>query len=254
MSAIWVAAIVLLLAWAALYAGNWLAKRAPHEHLVTEAQQAAQFGIGMMTTLAALVIGFMVTSARQTFDRAQEDIVDVSTSIVLMDRALSGYGAESAGVRLQLRDFLALATARVSANGQMESVVFRSPRTNLSFLTRLQTSILALKPTNSSQQWFQSRALALSAELAQDRVLTSEHEKSSIPTPLLVVVIAWIVLIFIGLGAFAMHNRSVMIVLLCCALAFSGSIFLMMELETPYTGLLRVSGGPLIQGASEFNN
>lgn len=92
----------------------------------------------------------------------------------------------------------------------------------------------------------------LSAELGQDRVVTSEHEKSAEPTVLLAVVIAWIVLIFIGLGVLAMRNRSVRIVLLCCALTFSGSIYLIMELETPYTGLMRVSGQPLIQAADEL--
>jgi hypothetical protein len=254
MAAILVSLAVLILSWVSLYAGSWLAKRAPQEHLESQALQSAQFGIGMMTTLAALVIGFMVTSARQTFDRAQEDIVAVSTSIVLLDRALSGYGSDAQPMQQQLRDFLALATARVSADGEMESIVFRSPRVNLSFLTRMQQSLLSLKPSNASQQWFQARALAISTQLGQERVLTSEHEQSSVPTTLVVVVIVWIMLIFVGLGAFAMHNRSVMIVLLCCALAFSGSIFLILELETPYTGVVRVSGQPLIQAASEFDS
>jgi hypothetical protein len=49
-----------------------------------------------------------------------------------------------------------------------------------------------------------------------------------------------------------MHNASVRVVLFCAALAFSASIFLVMELESPYTGWLRVSGAPLQQAATEL--
>jgi len=252
MFAIVVSLGVLLLACGSLYLGGWIARRMPEDHLVYEAQKAAQFGISMMATLAALVLGFMVTSARATFDRANDDIVGVSTSILLLDRALSGYGPETAPIRADLRAFLARATERVAPDGEMEKIVFRLPHTSLSLITQLQTSILALTPDTEAKWWFQHRALDVTADLARQRILTSEHEKSSEPLPLLAVVTAWIVLIFIGMGTFAMHNASVRIVLFCAALAFSGSIFLVMELESPYTGLLRVSGAPLQQAAAEL--
>ncbi|MGA7437665.1 MAG: hypothetical protein WBW32_06000 [Luteibacter sp.] len=254
MFAIVVSLGVLLLACLSLYLGGWISRHLPEEHRVYEAQKSAQFGISMMATLAALVLGFMVTSARATFDRANEDIVGVATSTLLLDRALSGYGSETAPIREDLRAFLARATARVAPDGEMEKIVFRLPQTSLSIITRLQQKILDLRPTTEAQWWFQHRALECSAELAHERILTSEHEKSSEPLPLLVVVTAWIVLIFLGMGAFAMHNASVRIVLFCAALAFSGSIFLVMELEAPYTGLLRVSGMPLQQAAMELRS
>ncbi len=243
---------VLVLACASLHVGGWLAQRMPEDHLVYEAQKSAQFGINMMATLAALVLGFMITSARATFDRANDDIVGVSSSIVLLDRALSGYGPETAPIRTDLRAFLAEARARVAPDGKMEKVVFRLPHTNL--ITQLQSSILALQSDTDTEAkwWFQHRALEITADLGKHRILTSEHQRSSEPTPLLIVVTAWIMLIFISMGTFAMHNTSVRIVLFCAALAFSGSIFLIMELEAPYTGILRVSGEPLLQAATEL--
>src|SRR3954467_11959668 len=135
MYAIVVSLAVLLLACGSLFLGGWIARRMPEEHLVYEAQKAAQFGISMMATLAALVLGFMVTSARATFDRANDDVVGVSTSILLLDRALSGYGPETAPIRTDLRAFLAHATERVAANGEMKKVVFRLPHTSLSLIT-----------------------------------------------------------------------------------------------------------------------
>lgn len=244
--------IVLALACVSLYVGGWIASRLPEHHRVYEAQKAAQFGINMMATLAALVLGFMVTSARATFDRANDDIVGVSTSILLVDRSLSGYGPETAPIRKDLRAFLARATDRVGPNGEMKEIAFRLPHTSLSLLTQLQASILALRPQTPAQDWFQHRALQVTAELSKARILTSEHERASEPTALLIVVTLWIVLIFVGMGAFAMHNESVRIVMFCAALAFAGSIFILMELEAPYTGILRVSGEPLLQAAHEL--
>lgn len=252
MYAIFVSLGVLVLACFSLYLGGWIARHMPEEHRVYEAQKSAQFGISMMATLAALVLGFMVTSARATFDRANDDIVGVSTSVLLLDRSLSGYGPEATPIRADLRAFFSRATARVAPDGEMEKIVFRLPHTSLSLLTQLQARILALQPDTESKWWFQHRALDVTTELSKERILTSEHERSSEPVPLLVVVTAWIVLIFIGMGTFAMHNASVRIVLFCAALAFSGSIFLVMELEAPYTGILRVSGEPLLQAAEEL--
>jgi len=252
MYAILVSITVLLLACGSLYLGGWIASRMPEAHRVYEAQKAAQFGISMMATLAALVLGFMVTSARATFDRANDDIIGVSTSILLLDRALSGYGPETTPIRTDLRQFLARATERVSPDGEMKKVVFRLPHTSLSLITQLQGAILALPSDTATKWWFQHRALDITTELAKQRILASEHEKTSEPTPLLIVVTAWIVLIFVGMGTFAMHNPSVRLVLFCAALAFSGSIFLIMELEAPYTGMLRASGAPLLQAEQEL--
>lgn len=238
---------VLVLACASLHLGGWIAERVPEEHLVLEAKKAAQFGINMMATLAALVLGLMVTSARATFDRANDDIVSISSSIVLLDRALSAYGEETAPIRVELRAFLSQAVARVAPDGVMERAV---PHTNV--ITQLQTSILTLRPDTNEKWWFQDRALKITADLGEHRILTSEHESSPEPTPLIVVVAAWIMLIFLSMGTFAMHNPSVRIVLFCTALAFSVSIFLVMELEAPYTGILRVSGAPLLEAAAEL--
>jgi hypothetical protein len=235
-----------------LYLGEWIAHRLPADHRVYEAQKAAQFGINIMATLVALVLGFMVTSARATFDRANDDVVAVSTSVLLLDRSLSGYGPPSAPIRTALRAFLDRATQRVASEGEMEEAVFRLPRASLSLLTQLQVSILKLQPGSPAEQWFQHRALEVTGDLSRERILTSEHEKVEEPTALLLMVASWIVLIFIGMGTFATHNASIRVVQFCVALVFSGCIFLIMELEAPYSGILRVSGEPLLLAAKEL--
>jgi len=245
-----ISVVVFLLACAGLQVGVWLESRLPREHLGSEARNSAQIGIGMMATLSALVLGLMITSAKSSFDQVANEIVDISTSIVLIDRNLVGYGDAARPARLELREFASRLASHVSSNGDMHGVsTFReslkAPLKNLSLITQLQSTILALTPTSDAQRWFQARALTLSSELSHERVLTSEQGDHSLPAVMIVVMTSWVVLIFIGLGVFAVGNRSVRVALALPALAFAGSIFLILELDTPYSGVLCVSGLPL---------
>lgn len=242
--------VVFLLACAGLQFGAWLESKLPRDHLESEARNSAHIAINMMATLAAVVLGLMITSAKSSFDEVANQISDVSTTIVLIDRNLSGYGDAAEPARLELREFAARLASHVSSNGNMHGVsTFReslkTPSKNLSVVTQLQTTILALTPGNDSQRWFQARALELSSELSHERVLTSVQGEHSIPTGMIVVMTSWVVLIFIGLGVFSVGNRSVRVALALPALVFAGSIFLILELDTPYSGVICVSGLPL---------
>ena len=204
---------VFVLACAGLQLGVWLEMILPREHLTSEARSTAQIGIGMMATLAALVLGLMITSAKSSFDRVTEEVVDVSTSIVLIDRSLAGYGDDARQARTELRDFAVLLASDVSHFSQIKAASSHDPSqkplANLSTITALQLTILALHPTNDSQRWFQTRALSISAELGHQRVLTAEQGSRTLPATLLVVLTSWVVLIFVGLGVFTVGNHSV---------------------------------------------
>jgi hypothetical protein len=68
---------------------------------------------------------------------------------------------------------------------------------------------------------------------------------SSIPVAFLVVLVFWLCIIFASFGLFAPRNATVIAVLCVCALSVSGAIFLILELDRSFEGLLQVSGAPL---------
>jgi hypothetical protein len=72
-----------------------------------------------------------------------------------------------------------------------------------------------------------------------------EQAGSSIPTPFLVVLVFWLTIIFASFGLFAPYNTTVVATLFVCALSVSGAIFLILELDTPLTGLMQISDIPL---------
>jgi len=63
--------------------------------------------------------------------------------------------------------------------------------------------------------------------------------------PFFVMLVLWLIIIFTCFGLFSPSNGTVIIVLLVCALSAAGALFLILELDTPYQGLIKVSSAPL---------
>ncbi|MDM0072771.1 DUF4239 domain-containing protein [Variovorax sp. J2P1-59] len=247
-----VATLVFVLTLMGFWVGVRLSTLLPEHHLVSDARDSAKVGIGMLATLLALVLGLMITSAKRSFDEREAEVVQLSTSIVLLDRALVGFGEESRPARQQLHgilDRIAQLTERQRRKDRrLEDVRYAA---DLRAITQLQQTVLSMLPRDDSQKWYQARAMQLSSEIAQSRVLTSEREDSSVPAALLVVVCGWVVVIYVGLGAFMVINQSVNVALGICALAFACSIFIILELDTPFSGVVGVSNKSVLRAQAE---
>jgi hypothetical protein len=221
------------------------------EHLSAESRNSAQIGIGMMATLAALVMGLMISSSKASFDERQAEVLRVATTLVLLDHALAAYGGESTGARGEVRALVDMTLKRIAPSGEFSIEEFQAPLSNLGLINHLQATIMALTPASEAQRWFQSRAMTLTVDLAHERTLTVERGKRTIPNLVLVVVVLWVALIFVGLGVFSVTNRTVVGALIVCAFAFATSFFLVLELDMPYSGLISISGDPLRAVAAE---
>jgi membrane-bound ClpP family serine protease len=102
-----------------------------------------------------------------------------------------------------------------------------------------------LSPQSDVQRSLRSQALTTALDVRRMRLLLFEHLGSSIPAPFLVVLVFWLCIIFASFGLFAPRNATVITVLGVCALSVSGAIFLILELDRSFEGLLQVSGAPL---------
>ncbi|SFN34057.1 hypothetical protein [Variovorax sp. OV329] len=199
------------------------------------------------------VLGLMITSAKHSFDDRQTELLRIASTVVLLDRALVGFGDGAKECRAQLRVLFESVRARVEDRKRAVD-----PPTelmgNLHSLTQLQHSVLALPVQDDTQKWYQARAMQLSSEIAHDRVLIVERNESSIPAVLLTVVVAWVILIYLGLGIFNVSNLTVNITLDICALAFACAVAIVIELDTPYSGLVGVSTEPLARAAAALES
>jgi hypothetical protein len=60
-----------------------------------------------------------------------------------------------------------------------------------------------------------------------------------------VVLVFWLAIIFASFGLFAPRNATVIAAFVVCALSVSGAIFLILELDRSFEGMLQVSSAPL---------
>jgi hypothetical protein len=112
-------------------------------------------------------------------------------------------------------------------------------------LEDVQDRLRALAPQGDAQRWLQARALQISADLARARWLLVEQMEASIPEPLLVIVVFGLTILFTSFGLFAPRNATVTAALFVCALSVAGSIFLILEMEQPFGGLIQISSDPM---------
>ena len=246
MSALAFALIVFaaqLIGWAC---GRWMRRRLPPEHLDTRTRDSVMLLVGMVATLSALVLGLMISTAKTSFDADKASVIEIAADILLIDHALAQYGRRVKGcTRTAARIHERCRRWRFSPDRPEQALdVTAAP---LPQMGRLQQSLLALSPATDAQRWLQARALTLSSELKRARVLFAEHASGSIPPAFLFVLTAWLAMLYIALAIFAPSNLTSTLTAVGGALAFSAAIFLILELDTPFHGLISLSSEPLVK-------
>ena len=212
----------------------------PDEHLSADTKDIVKLVVGLIGTMAALVLGLLIASAKSSYDVRSGEVTQLSANVVLLDRVMAHYGPATKDARESLRRSVADAIDRIWPED-------RSRRAQVTPTTRAESfydRILNLAPQNDGQRALQAQALALSISLGQTRWLLAD-QGSSIPMPFLLVLILWLTLILGSFGLFAPRNTMVIFALFVCALSLSSAIFLILELDQPFEGLLRISSAPL---------
>jgi hypothetical protein len=214
----------------------------PEHHLSTDSKDVVKLGIALIATMSALVLSLLVASAKSAYDTRRNQLVQVAADIILLDRALARYGPETRDARAWLQSSVAATVEQFwPAEGAKRIAIDPKKSTVEAFYDEVE----AMSPQNDSQRAMQSQALTLAAEVGRTRLLLFENLGSSIPVPFLVVLVFWLCIIFASFGLFAPRNATVIAVLCVCALSVAGAIFLILELDRSFQGLLQVSGAPL---------
>jgi hypothetical protein len=102
-----------------------------------------------------------------------------------------------------------------------------------------------LSPQNVTQHSLQTQALSIVIDLGKTRWLMFEQGSSSVSLPLLVALIFWLAVIFCSFGLLAPRNATVVATLCLCVLSVSAAIFLVLEMYSPFSGVVQISNAPL---------
>ena len=113
--------------------------------------------------------------------------------------------------------------------------------------------IRALAPRDERQQTLRTRALEVIEAMLKDRWMVAGAGATSVPVPYLVILLFWLTMTFTAFGLLAPRNTTVLVVLLLCAVSVSSAIFLVLEMDGPFDGMLKVSPGPLHYAHAHLN-
>jgi hypothetical protein len=251
MNSIVVSLIVSVIVFSGALVGMALHRILPEDHLGSDAKDVVKLAMGLIATMAALVLGMLVSSAKSSYDMRKNEVAEMSSLIVAIDQLLASYGPETTKTRADLRDLVIAGLDSVWPGEASREADLTPKNSGRGFYAELQS----LTPKNDSQSVAKAQAISMAANLRQMRWrIFVEAEQTSMSPPLLVVLVAWLVAIFIGFGLFAPPNPTVFIALVVCALAVSAAIFIIMELYTPFSGVLRISPAPIRDALNQIGH
>jgi hypothetical protein len=243
MSALIVSSIVFVCVFGAGMVGLSIRSSLPDHHLNEDSAGIVKLGAGLLATLAALVLGLLIASAKVSFDRLDDEFTQTAATVVLIDRTLADYGQETKEVRELLHRTYASAVELFYSQG-VAGVAKGDAMDRLAGVEQFQHRIRQLAPKNDVQRLLQSEALALSRNLTQTRWMMIDPGYAAIPTPFLVVLVFWLAILFAGFGLLSANNRTVIATLFVCALSVAGAIFLIEDIAHPLEGLMQISSAP----------
>jgi hypothetical protein len=242
MSAVAISLITLVFVFGGALLGIYLRVSLPQHHLGADSRDVVKLGMGLVATMAALVLGLLIASAKSSYDTQSAELTDLSSKVVLLDRVLAHYGPESREARAMPH------AAVVRVLDTMQSKMQSGPSQSEPFSTGaevLYDKIQGLSAINDAQRAMQAQALNIVIALGQTRWLMYEQRATSVSFPLLAVLIFWLTIIFISFGLFAPPHSTVIASLFVSAVSVSAAIFLILELYTPFAGLIQISSAPL---------
>jgi hypothetical protein len=241
MSSITVSLIVFACIFGGALLGLLLHVSLPQHHLAADSKDIVKLGMGLVGTMAALVLGLLVASAKGSYDAQSAELTQMSANIALLDRGLALYGPETKEERALLRG----AVVRILDQMWSKDGASSSPTAAPSGGEILYEKIQGLSPKNGTQRSIQGQALSIAVDIGKIRWLMYAQQATSVSMPLLSVLVLWLTLIFISFGLFAPFNATVVASLFVSALSVSGAVFLILEMYSPYDGLIQISSAPL---------
>jgi hypothetical protein len=225
------------------FAGTLLRKALPGRHLADDAKDIIRLGTGLIGTIAALVLGLLIASAKSSFDTQSGQVQHMTADVVLLDQLLAEYGPEARPIRELVRQALGPMVERLWE----ESGAARKdePFTATASAETALAKIGELAPQTDAQRSLRARAIQVSTDLGQTRLALFVQAGSSIPVPFLIVLVFWLAIIFASFSLFSRLNPTLVVALVVFALSASAALFLILEMSQPFAGLMQIPSGPL---------
>jgi hypothetical protein len=242
-------AFVLVLGGALL--GMYSRRITSADHLRDDVKDVVRLSTGLIGTIAALVLGLLIASAKNSYDARTTQFKQITANVILLDLLLEQYGLDAQNLRGLLRIGVPIIVERITNEGRSgKSAPFETTSEAQRFVARIQD----LKSNTEAQHALQVRIVNAAIQLAQSRLALFTQTHDSIPAPFLTILIFWLTIIFASFGLFMRPVPIVVITFVVGALSVSGALFLILEMDQPFAGLFQIPTDTLSNALAPLGN
>lgn len=219
MSPLATAAIVMVATTAAAAIGLIAQRFLPEHNLGSETKDTVRLVIGTVTSMNALVLGLATASAKNTYDLTCRNVQDASIDLITIDRMLRRYGDEAIG------------------EGASDNY---DPIRSAAWIEDATNRIHSLEPRDAMQEGIKSQLVRFVEAALRARWALATEQHARMPLFFLLAIGSWLAVTFFSYGLFAQRNTVVFLALFLCSLSVSSAIFLILEMERPFSGFVRI--------------
>ncbi len=244
MSAVAISAVAFASIFGATLVGLLLRSRLPDRYLSAGSKEVVTLATGLIATMSAVLLGLLISSTRTSYEEKRNQVIHMTADILELDLLLKDYGAEAQPVRQVMR------TAVLSMIDSIWRDNASHVRPDANAVPDVGAeAILAqveqLSPHDGRQRARRERALQVGLDLAQLHLLLFAQPANAISTPFITVLVLWLTFVFATFSIYARANGLIVVILFVCALSVSSAIFLILDLDSPFAGLLQIPTAPI---------
>ena len=212
-----------------------------HEnYFLAEEHDKTQEMIGLISNIfvvvTSLVLGLMLNSAKNTFELNNNNVRTLASQIILLDRTMRSLGPDAAEARAHLLDYTL--TSIKEAN-----IVVEDPQAEVA-LEAAGASLRAIHVSDDRKLALWNDARQLYRQVVQQRWVVVDTSGGTIPAPMIVLLILWLSATFAGFGYRTPDNAIMRGSFLIAAVLISGGLYVILDMDTPSSGLCRTSNLP----------
>ena len=244
------AGIVLLVLVASSALGLIVQPYLSEHHRSRETMELVRLVVAMLVTFTALVLGMLTTSVKSSFDKADSGMKGFAAELIQLDESLRQYGGEAASAREQLRNYTAAVIASIwfeevtppsnyypkgLPHGMSESLALGDKLNQVGLMIR------QLEPQDAMHRQLVADCIQRFNRVTERRWQLIEDAGGVISVPFASVVILWLAIVFASFGLNAPRNALVCVTISIAAVSIASVIYLILDLDSPFTGVIAVS-------------
>src|SRR5262245_52364236 len=161
----------------AVLLGRMIRRLLPDQHLASESRDGIKLALGLVSTMSALVLGLLVSSAKSSYDTERSEVIQMAAKVEFLDRVLAVYGPDAADARDRFHEAIEDVVKRMWPD-ETRLPARLAPNTQTG--NAMYAAVQNLSPRDDAQRKLKDQAISLAIDLGQLRFLLHAQSVPSI--------------------------------------------------------------------------